>query len=102
MALSATPLLSSAMYYVYVLHSNKDGKLYMGFTHDLKARIKKHNRGYVSATKYRRPLDLIHYEAFLTRRDAKRRELFLKGGKGHEELKIQLQDAFQKIKYKFS
>jgi len=32
---------------------------------------------------------------------AKRREIFLKGGKNHEELKIQLRDAYRKIRYQF-
>ena len=90
------------MYYVYILHSEKDGKLYVGSTPDLKTRIEKHKRGYVLATKHRRPLKLVYYEAYLTQRDAKRREVFLKGGKGHDELKIQLQDCFRKIKYKYN
>lgn len=90
------------MYYVYILHSTKDGRLYIGYTPDLKRRIEKHNKGYVLAIKNRRPLKLIHYEAYLSQRDAKRREVFLKGGKGHEELKIQLQDTFRKIRYKYS
>jgi putative endonuclease len=90
------------MYFVYILYSLKDGKLYIGLTSDLKSRIKKHNQGYVLATKNRRPLQLIHYEAYLTLNDAKRREVFLKGGKGHEELKIQLEHCFEKIKYKYN
>ncbi len=89
------------MYYVYILFSKKDGKLYTGFTPDLKERIKKHNSGYVLATKNRRPLKLVYYESYLTKLDAKRREEFLKGGKGKEELKIQLKDCFQKLDYKF-
>ena len=89
------------MYYVYVLISEKDGKLYIGYSDDLKVRIKKHTDGYVKATKDRRPLNLIHYEAYLSRHDAKRREVFLKGGKGHDELKIMLRDTFKKINYCF-
>ncbi len=89
------------MYYVYILHSKKDGKLYIGSTPNLKARIEKHANGYVLSTKNRRPLKLIYYEAYLIPRDAKRRELFLKGGKGHSELQIQLQDSFRKIKYQY-
>ena len=89
------------MYYVYILKSEKDGKLYIGFAPDLRKRIEKHNNGFVLATKYRRPLILIHYEAYLNSRDAKRRELFLKGGKGHSELKVQLQETFKKINYIF-
>lgn len=89
------------MYYVYILHSEKDGKLYIGYTPELKKRIEKHNKGYVAATKNRRPLLLIYHESYVNERDAKRREIFLKGGKGHSELKIQLKDTFKKIKYKY-
>ncbi|MDP2676173.1 MAG: GIY-YIG nuclease family protein [bacterium] len=88
------------MYYVYILLSEKDGQLYIGSTPDLKARIKKHNLGYVIATKYRRPLKLLYYETYISSIDAKRREKFLKGGKGREELKVQLEDCFEKVKYK--
>ncbi len=90
------------MYYVYILYSKKDGKLYIGSTPELKKRIEKHNKGYVAATKNRRPLSLIYYESYISERDAKRREIFLKGGKGHAELKIQIEDTFKKIKYKYS
>jgi len=89
------------MYYIYILFSEKDGKLYTGYTPDLKARIKKHDFGYVLATKNRRPLKLIYYESYFTETDAKRREKFLKGGKGKEELKIQLRDCFKKLNYKY-
>jgi len=90
------------MYYVYILHSEKDGKLYIGSTPNLKTRVEKHNNGYVLATKNRRPVNLVYYEAYIHSRDAKRRELFLKGGKGHDELKVQLQDSFRKIKYSYN
>ncbi len=30
------------MFYVYILHSQKDGKLYTGYTHDLRSRMKAH------------------------------------------------------------
>ena len=86
------------MFYVYILFSDKDKKLYTGYTPDLKARIKKHSSGYVKATKYRRPLRLVYYEAYQEEKDAKNREKFLKGGKGKVELKIQLKTFFEKIK----
>ncbi|MBI4117322.1 MAG: GIY-YIG nuclease family protein [Parcubacteria group bacterium] len=87
------------MYYTYILFSEKDRKLYIGSTHDLKSRIKRHSNGFVSSTKNRRPLRLIYYESYISLGDAKRRELFLKGGKGHYELRIQLQETFRKVKY---
>lgn len=89
------------MYDVYILFSEKDHQLYIGSTSDLKVRVKKHENGYVIATKYRRPLKLIYYESYISSSDAKRREKFLKGGKGRGELKIQLKDSFKKLDYKF-
>ncbi len=89
------------MYYVYILLSSKDGKLYIGHTNDLKKRKYKHDNGYVAATRNRRPLKLIYYECYLIEPDAKQRELYLKGGKGHHDLKIPLINTFKKLKYKY-
>lgn len=90
------------MFYVYVLLSERDSKLYIGYCNDLKQRIKKHLNGFVSSTKNRRPLKLVYYEAYKEGSDAKRREKYLKGGNGHAGLKIQLQDCFNKLDYRFS
>ena len=87
------------MYYVYILQSQKDGKLYIGVTPDLKSRFKKHTSGFVKSTKNRRPLRLIYYESYISQSDAKRREVFLKGGKGHNELRIQLKETFRRVGY---
>lgn len=38
-------------YYTYVLLSEKDGKLYTGYSNDLKGRFEEHCRGKVSSTK---------------------------------------------------
>jgi len=82
------------MYYTYVLHSKKDGKLYTGYSQDLRNRMKAHEGGYVRSTQNRRPLRLIHYEAFVCEEDAKKRELYLKGGNGKKELEILLRKYF--------
>jgi len=86
---------------MYILFSKKDKTLYVGSTPDLKARIVKHEKCYLKATSYRRPLILIYYESFLIPLDAKRREKFLKGGKGREDLKVQLKECFKEIDYPF-
>jgi len=88
------------MFYIYILFSEKDRQLYIGYTPNLKARIEKHQKGFVTATKFRRPIKLIYYESYLENLDAKRREIFLKGGKGHNELKIQLKEILRKLNYK--
>lgn len=66
------------MYYVYLLKSKKDGKLYIGFTPRLNERFAKHNRGEVISTKSRRPLEMIYYEAYKSVQDARKREKNLK------------------------
>ena len=66
------------MYYVYLLKSKKDNKLYVGLTNDLKKRFTEHNRGLSRSTMYRRPLTLIYYEAYLSTKDAQIREKKLK------------------------
>lgn len=89
------------MYFVYILFSQKDRKLYIGFTSNLEKRLAQHNAGQVLSTTHRRPFILIGYEMYTKESDARRRELFLKGGKGHEQLKIQYQDIFKHIEYKY-
>lgn len=87
------------MQYVYVLISLIDHRLYVGTTSDLKKRVERHNSGYVQATKNRTPFKILHYEAYSELSDAKRREKYLKGGKGHNELKVQIQDTLIKNDY---
>jgi len=88
------------MFYVYVLFSEKDRLLYTGYTDNLKSRYTAHICGFVRATKFRRPLKLIYYEAYINELDARRRELYLKGGNGKKLLKDQLKETYKKIKYK--
>ncbi|MEK7501900.1 MAG: GIY-YIG nuclease family protein [Patescibacteria group bacterium] len=75
------------MYYVYILRSEKDGSLYIGYTNDLKKRILEHNNGLSLSTKYKRPYKLIFYEAFINRVDAKHRETYFKSGWGFRSIK---------------
>jgi putative endonuclease len=90
------------MYYVYVLHSEKDGHLYIGSTPDLRKRMMKHTTGFVRSTKNRRPLILAYYEAYSLKIDALRREKYLKSGGGRKELAKQLNSYFEKVGYGYS
>jgi len=78
------------MYYTYVLRSLKDTILYIGWTDNLKERINKHNKGLVQATKDRRPLKLIYYEACLEKEKAIKREKYFKSGFGRRFLNDRL------------
>lgn len=92
--------MSTHFYYAYTLFSLRDKKLYAGYSDNLKTRIKDHIDGKVRSTKNRRPLVLIHYEAFSNREDAKAREKFLKSGFGRGQLKKALQNKLKELKYK--
>ena len=57
-------------YYTYVLKSLADERYYIGFTQDLRKRIYLHNSGQVNSTKERQPLELVYYEACLSKQNA--------------------------------
>ncbi|MGR3811665.1 GIY-YIG nuclease family protein [Jiulongibacter sp. NS-SX5] len=68
---------------VYVLHSLKFDKIYIGYTSDLESRMKSHNelakKGYT--VKYR-PWRIVHTESFQSKSDALKREKQLKSSRG--------------------
>ncbi len=70
------------MFYVYILQSQSDGKLYTGYTANLKRRFVEHNERKSLATKSRAPFDLVYYEAYKSQADAKQREFNLKRSAG--------------------
>ena len=55
---------------VYVLMSLKDKKKYTGSTINLERRLKEHHKGWVKATRYRRPLKLLGYQECMTIKEA--------------------------------
>ncbi len=76
------------MYYVYVLLSLKNYRLYVGSTSNLKQRIKEHNQGIGGTyTKNNRLFKLIYYEAFISKSDMLSQEKFYKTGYGREVLR---------------
>ena len=78
---------------MYVLRSLKDGFLYYGYTTDLRKRVHDHNNGLNISTNRRKPLELLYYEAYLSEKDAKDRETFIKSGRGREVLHKQLRNT---------
>ncbi len=80
-----------------LLYSLKDKKFYIGFTSNLKDRVKVHSAGGVSATKNRRPCKLIFYEGFLAKQDAMRRERYFKTNPGKKSLRLMLRETLNNI-----
>ncbi len=75
------------MYYVYILKSEKDSRLYIGQTQDLQKRLFRHNQGMVEITRNRRPFTLIASQSYETRAEAMKMEKYLKRLKGGNEFK---------------
>ena len=75
------------MYFVYVLKSLRDRNFYIGYTHDLKKRLREHNEGISKSTMYRRPFELIYFEGCVNIKDAMHREKYLKTTYGHRYIR---------------
>lgn len=80
------------MYFNYVLKSIKDCKFYIGYTNNLKKRLKLHKEGKVTSTKYRLPFELIYFEVCFNLKDALHREKYLKTTYGRRYLKNRLKN----------
>ena len=84
------------MHYVYVLRSVRDDGFYIGYSSNLRTRLRQHSAGNSFATSYRGPWKLIYYEAYLEKADALGREKYLKSGAGRRFLQSQLKNYFRK------
>ena len=81
------------MSYVYLLGCQDDKGWYIGYTGDLRARVKKHSNGTgARTTSLKNNWKLIYYEAYILKADALGREKFLQSGSGGSYLKKQLRN----------
>ena len=78
------------MFFVYIIKSTIDNRLYKGFTTDLERRIKEHNSGKNKSTSPYKPWNLVYFEKFTDRIEARKREKYFKTGIGREYLKNKL------------
>ena len=72
------------MYTVYVLKSLSKNFTYTGFTNNLKRRLSDHNSGYNKSTKPYLPFEVIYTETVSSGAEARKREKFLKSGRGRK------------------
>lgn len=70
------------MFYTYILTNLVTGRYYVGYTPDLKNRLKKHQSGLVLSTKSNLNYKLEWYCAFKTKKQALDFEHYLKSGSG--------------------
>ena len=69
------------MYFVYVLHSEKSGRYYIGSSKNVEQRLTQHNSGMMRSTSPHRPWQLMYTEAHETLAEARRRESQIKSWK---------------------
>ena len=67
-------------YFVYLIGSNRNNKLttYVGYTNNLKNRIKLHNEGRGAKFTKGRKWKIMYYEKYTNKRKAMIREIYLK------------------------
>ena len=83
------------MVFVYIVRC-KDDSYYTGITWNLKKRITEHNLGIKTPIqKSRRPVELVYWEKFATRKEAAKREKEIKGWR--REKKEQLIKNFNSL-----
>jgi putative endonuclease len=76
-------------FFVYILRC-ADDSLYVGCTNNLERRIKQHNDSKWGAhyTKIRRPVALLYFEEFKTLKEARGREIEIKGWRREKKLAL--------------
>lgn len=85
-----------SFYYVYLIECQDDKSWYIGYTDDLRTRIRNHQNGRgCRTTAMKNNWKLIYYESYLNKGDALGREKFLKGGSGRKYLNKQLRNYLQ-------
>ena len=77
------------MYYVYVLRSSEDREsFYLGYTSDLRKRVKEHNQGLNKSTRGKQ-WQLVYYEAYVRESYARKREQKLKHNRRMKQFLLQ-------------
>lgn len=87
----APPFLDSIMYFVYILKNKRSSSLYIGFTNNLRRRLKEHAEG---KSKYVGHRGVLYYEAYKSMKDAQIREKMLKKyGSSYGHLKQRIKSS---------
>jgi putative endonuclease len=81
---------ASLMYYVYILQSQRNGRYYIGCTHNMVQRLEQHNSGMTKSTRNLRPWCLVFTEEFETLSQARSRELEIKSWKNRTYMQEKL------------
>ncbi|OGD57155.1 hypothetical protein A2V71_01860 [Candidatus Berkelbacteria bacterium RBG_13_40_8] len=73
------------MFYIYLIQSTKDKSTYIGYTDNIERRLAIHNSGKVNYTSKHKPYRIVYFEAYLSQKDARKREQLLKNNGGQRD-----------------
>ncbi len=76
------------MYYIYWMVDRKNKRTYVGYTDNLKRRMKEHRSGLTKSTKNFNDFEIHVLETVDDRQMAREREKYWKSGLGRRKLKI--------------
>ena len=76
------------MPFIYIIHSSKWNRYYIGSTQDIDQRLKDHNAGRTKSTKHGKPWTMVYFEKFDTLQQARAREAELKRKKSRKYLEF--------------
>jgi len=82
------------MYWIYVLENSQNKRRYIGYTKDLRKRLKEHKEREVFSTKFWRNFKILYVEGCLDQEDAARREKYLKTTGGRRFLAKRLRQYY--------
>ena len=83
------------MHCVYVLLEEEKRRFYIGYSANLKRRVREHRGDRVHTTSRYDSKELIFYESFQSKQDALRREKYFKTTKGKKALRLMLRDTLK-------
>ena len=72
------------MYFTYIIYSKSKDKYYVGYTHDLKLRLERHNSGWSRSSKSGIPWIMKYHEEYKTKSEAVKRENEIKRKKSRK------------------
>ena len=86
------------MYYTYAMYSKTENKFYIGYTDNIDRRIDEHITLKTLSSKRIKNLIPVYYEACMSKKDARCRELQLKTGFGRGYLRKRLEDYLNSLR----
>lgn len=84
--------------YVYAFYDKIKDQFYIGLTNEIKRRFVQHLRGSGHTTSRFKSLQQIFYEWYLSDKDTRRREKYLKTSKGKKSLRLMLKESLKELK----